>query len=102
MYLIMPDRFANGDPSNDDVKGQLERGIDRTEMYARHGGDLAGVESKLDYLEELGVGAVWMTPVVANDLAKTSYHGYACTDSYEVDPRLGTLEDVQEPRLGGA
>ena len=95
MYLIMPDRFANGDPSNDDVEGQLERGIDRTEMYARHGGDLAGVESKLDYLEELGVGAVWMTPVVANDLAKTSYHGYACTDSYEVDPRLGTLEDYK-------
>ena len=92
MYLIMPDRFANGDSSNDDVKGQLERGIDRTEMYARHGGDLAGVESKLDYLEELGVGAVWMTPVVANDLAKTSYHGYACTDSYLVDPRLGTLK----------
>ena len=95
MYLIMPDRFANGDPSNDDVKGQLERGIDRTEMYARHGGDLAGVESKLDYLAELGIGAVWMTPVVANDLAKTSYHGYACTDSYSVDPRLGTLEDYK-------
>ena len=95
MYLIMPDRFANGDPSNDDVKGQLERGIDRTEMYARHGGDLAGVESKLDYLAELGIGAVWMTPVVANDLAKTSYHGYACTDSYSVDPRLGTLGDYK-------
>lgn len=92
MYLIMPDRFANGDPSNDDVVGQLERGIDRNEMYARHGGDLAGVESKLGYLEELGIGAVWMTPVVANDLAKTSYHGYACTDSYKVDPRLGTLD----------
>ena len=92
MYLIMPDRFANGDPSNDDVKGQLERGIDRTEMYARHGGDFAGVESKLDYLADLGIGAVWMTPVLANDLAKTSYHGYACTDSYLVDPRLGTLE----------
>ena len=95
MYLIMPDRFANGDPSNDDVVGQLERGIDRDEMYARHGGDLAGVESKLDYLSKLGVGAVWMTPVVANDLAKTSYHGYACTDSYMVDPRLGTLEDYK-------
>jgi len=92
MYLIMPDRFANGDPTNDDVKGQLERGIDRNEMYARHGGDLAGVESKLDYLQDLGIGAVWMTPVVANDLAKTSYHGYACTDSYQVDPRLGSLK----------
>ena len=95
MYLIMPDRFANGDPSNDDVDGQLERGIDRAEMYARHGGDLAGVESKLDYLADLGLGAVWMTPVVANDLARTSYHGYACTDSYRVDPRLGTLEEYK-------
>ena len=95
MYLIMPDRFANGDVGNDDVKGMLERGTDRTEMYKRHGGDLAGVTSKLDYLAELGVGAVWMTPVVENDLARTSYHGYACTDSYEVDPRLGTLEDYK-------
>ncbi|MDG1674955.1 MAG: alpha-amylase family glycosyl hydrolase, partial [Flavobacteriales bacterium] len=95
MYLIMPDRFANGDVGNDDVKGMLERGTDRTEMYKRHGGDLAGVTSKLDYLAELGVGAVWMTPVVENDLARTSYHGYACTDSYKVDPRLGSLEDYK-------
>lgn len=95
MYLIMPDRFANGDARNDDVAGMLEHGVDRTEMYARHGGDLQGVTGKLDYLRDLGVGAVWLTPVVENDLAKTSYHGYACTDSYRVDPRLGTLEDYK-------
>ena len=95
MYLIMPDRFANGDVENDDVKGMLERGTNRSEMYKRHGGDLAGVTSKMDYLAELGVGAVWMTPVVENDLARTSYHGYACTDSYSVDPRLGTLDDYK-------
>ena len=52
-------------------------------MYKRHGGDLAGVTSKLDYLQDLGIGGIWMTPVVANDLAKTSYHSYACTDSYK-------------------
>ena len=96
MYLIMPDRFANGNAENDDVKGMRERGTDRTEMYQRHGGDLAGVTSKLDYLSELGVDAIWMTPVVDNDLARTSYHGYACTDSYKVDPRLGTLEDYKD------
>jgi glycosidase len=73
----------------------LERGVDRTEMYARHGGDLQGVTGKLDYLRDLGVGAVWMTPVVENNLDKTSYHGYACTDSYRVDPRLGSLEDYK-------
>ena len=95
MYLIMPDRFANGDVENDDVKGMLERGTNRSEMYKRHGGDIAGVTSKMDYLTELGVGAVWMTPVVENDLARTSYHGYACTDSYSVDPRLGTLDDYK-------
>ena len=95
MYLIMPDRFANGNEENDDVPGMLERGVDRTEMYKRHGGDLAGVTQKLDYLADLGIGAVWLTPVVENDLGKTSYHGYACTDSYAVDPRLGSLEDYK-------
>ena len=72
-----------------------ERGVDRTEMYACHGGDLQGVTNKLDYLRDLGIGAVWMTPVVENNLDKTSYHGYACTDSYRVDPRPGSLEDYK-------
>ncbi|MEY3010780.1 MAG: hypothetical protein RLZZ314_1422 [Bacteroidota bacterium] len=96
MYLIMPDRFANGNPNNDDVAGMRERGVNRNEMYARHGGDLQGVMDHLPYLAELGVGAVWMTPVVENDLEQTSYHGYACTDSYAIDPRLGSLEDYKE------
>ena len=105
MYLIMPDRFSNGNPNNDDVDSAKERGVDRAEMYARHGGDLPGVTDRLGYLEDLGIGAIWMTPVVENDLAKTSYHGYACTDSYKVDPRLGTLDDykdlVREAHLRG-
>ena len=105
MYLIMPDRFSNGNPNNDDVDSAKERGVDRAEMYARHGGDLQGVTDRLGYLEDLGIGAIWMTPVVENDLAKTSYHGYACTDSYKVDPRLGTLDDykdlVREAHLRG-
>ncbi len=95
MYLIMPDRFSNGNPNNDDVEGAKERGVDRAEMYARHGGDLQGVTDRLGYLEDLGIGAIWMTPIVENDLAKTSYHGYACTNSYKVDPRLGTLDDYK-------
>ena len=96
MYLIMPDRFSNGNPNNDDIEGVKERGVNRAEMYARHGGDLLGVTDRLGYLDDLGIGAIWMTPVVENDLAKTSYHGYACTDSYKVDPRLGTLEDYKK------
>ena len=105
MYLLLPDRFSNGNPNNDDVDSAKERGVDRAEMYARHGGDLQGVTDRLGYLEDLGIGAIWMTPVVENDLAKTSYHGYACTDSYKVDPRLGTLNDykdlVREAHLRG-
>ena len=95
MYLIMPDRFANGDPSNDTVEGMREQGVDRTEMYARHGGDLQGIPAHLPYLKELGVDAIWLTPVVENDLAKTSYHGYACTDGYAIDRRLGSLDDYK-------
>ena len=96
MYLIMPDRFSNGNLNNDDVEGAKEHGVDRADMYARHGGDLQGVTDRLGYLEDLGIGAIWMTPVVENNLAKTSYHGYACTDSYKIDPRLGTLDDYKK------
>ena len=96
MYLIMPDRFANGDESNDVVAGMREQGVNREEMYARHGGDLQGIANHLPYLQDLGVGAIWLTPVLENDLSRTSYHGYACTDNYKVDPRLGTLEDYKD------
>lgn len=89
MYLIMPDRYANGDPSNDSVDGLREQGIDRSEMYARHGGDLQGITDHLDDLDALGMDALWLNPVLINDQPEASYHGYAVTDHYEVDPRLG-------------
>lgn len=92
IYLIMPDRFSNGDPSNDIVKGTQEASINRDSMYWRHGGDLQGAINKLDYLNDLGVTAVWLNPVQENDQPKTSYHGYAITDHYKIDPRLGNNE----------
>ncbi|WP_179351314.1 glycoside hydrolase family 13 protein [Winogradskyella vidalii] len=95
-YLITPDRFANANPNNDFVKGLLEQGIDRTEDYARHGGDLQGITNHLDYIEDLGFTAVWPCPVLINDMPSGSYHGYAMTDFYKVDPRFGTLEDYKK------
>lgn len=89
MYLIMPDRFSNGDPSNDKVVGMLDLTFSRDSLYYRHGGDLQGVTNHLDYLQELGVTAIWLNPVLENNMPKTSYHGYAFTDHYKIDPRLG-------------
>jgi len=89
IYLIMPDRFANGDPTNDVVQGMQETTLNRDSMYYRHGGDLQGIIAKLDYLKELGVTAVWLNPVLTNDMEQASYHGYAATEYYEIDPRLG-------------
>lgn len=90
IYLLMPDRFANGDKSNDVVKGLNETDLNRDSMYYRHGGDIQGVMNHLDYLKDLGVTTVWMTPEVENDMAQASYHGYAVTDHYKIDPRYGT------------
>ncbi|KIA91966.1 alpha-amylase [Pedobacter kyungheensis] len=90
IYLLMPDRFANGDKSNDVVKGLNETALNRDSMYYRHGGDIQGVMNHLDYLKDLGVTTVWMTPEVENDMAQASYHGYAVTDHYKIDPRYGT------------
>src|SRR5690606_21991875 len=92
VYLIMPDRFANGDPSNDRIKGMADQSLNRDSMYHRHGGDLQGIINNLDYLEELGVTALWLNPVLTNDQPLTSYHGYANTESYYVDPRFGGNE----------
>lgn len=89
MYLIMPDRFSNGDPTNDKVSGMKDLTFSRDSMYYRHGGDLQGIINHLDYLQELGVTAVWLNPVIENDMPKTSYHGYAFTDHYKIDPRFG-------------
>lgn len=89
MYLIMPDRFANGDKRNDVIKGMQETALNRDSMYYRHGGDLQGIIDHLDYLEDLGVTALWLNPVLENDQPKTSYHGYANTENYKIDPRFG-------------
>jgi len=92
IYLIMPDRFANGNKANDQVKGMLDMSLNRDSMYLRHGGDLEGVLGKLDYLQDLGVTSVWMTPVLTNDMPLASYHGYANTETYHIDPRFGSNE----------
>ena len=94
IYLIMPDRFANGDPRNDEP-AEFPGSHDRSKPRAYHGGDLRGVEQHLDYLKDLGVTTLWLTPVVKNGPAQ-DYHGYGATDLYAVDPHLGTLADYQE------
>lgn len=96
MYLITPDRFVNGDPTNDVVASLREKTIDRANPGGRHGGDIAGIMSKLDYLADLGVGSLWLNPVLENDMAEYSYHGYSTTDYYKVDPRYGTNESYRE------
>ncbi|MDB5023052.1 MAG: alpha-amylase [Mucilaginibacter sp.] len=92
IYLIMPDRFSNGDLKNDSVTGMRETAVDRSKMFSRHGGDLKGIMDHLDYLKDLGVTAVWLTPAVENDEPQASYHGYAITDHYKIDPRYGSNE----------
>jgi glycosidase len=96
IYLLMPDRFANGDPENDSVEGMTQTGINRDKMFFRHGGDLQGVLDHLDYFEELGVNALWLNPVLENDQPYESYHGYAITDHYRIDRRFGTNELYKE------
>lgn len=95
IYLVMPDRFANANPTNDTVEGMKEK-CDRNEPYGRHGGDIEGVINHLDYIQDLGMTALWMTPFMTNDMPQSSYHGYAITNYYEVDPRLGTLDDIKK------
>lgn len=92
IYLIMPDRFSNGDTKNDVVPGMRETGLNRDSIYSRHGGDLQGIINHLGYLKDLGVTAIWLTPEIENDEPQASYHGYAVTDYYKVDPRYGTNE----------
>ena len=95
LYLIMPDRFADGDPSLDQIPMRTDYKVDRNNPNARHGGDLAGIEQHLDYIEDLGVTAIWLNPVLENDMKGGSYHGYATTDYYRVDPRFGSNEDYK-------
>lgn len=99
IYLITPDRFANGDTSNDINQNLKEKAINRKDDYARHGGDLRGIIQHLDYIEEMGFTQIWSCPLLTNDMERSSYHGYAMTDFYQVDPRYGSLEEYQELAL---
>ncbi|MGB7464117.1 MAG: alpha-amylase family glycosyl hydrolase [Candidatus Acidiferrum sp.] len=94
LYLIMPDRFANGDPTNDEP-AEFPGSHARAKPRAWHGGDLRGVQDHLTYLKDLGVTTVWLTPIVTNG-ATQDYHGYGAVDLYAVDPHLGTLQDYQD------
>ncbi|WP_288954728.1 glycoside hydrolase family 13 protein [uncultured Polaribacter sp.] len=96
IYLITPDRFTNADETNDKLPNLKDQSLDRTDGYKRHGGDLQGIINGIDYISELGFTSVWPTPVLLNDMPKGSYHGYAITDYYQVDPRFGTMKDYKE------
>ncbi len=89
IYLVFPDRFANGDPANDSVKDMAEPG-DRSLTGGRHGGDIQGIIDHLDYIAGLGATAIWSTPLLVDDEPEGSYHGYACGDYYHIDPRFGS------------
>ena len=100
LYMLMPDRFAQGAGHNPQVKGMRPYKEDRSQPSLRHGGDLNGIREHLDYFKELGVTALWLTPVLENDSPDTpngysTYHGYATTDYYRVDPRFGTNADYR-------
>ena len=92
VYLLMPDRFSNGDSSNDRITGMKDQSLNRDSIYDRHGGDLQGVINHLDYLQDLGVTTVWMTPIWENDMPNRTEHGYAITNHYKVEPRFGGNE----------
>lgn len=100
LYMLMPDRFADGSRKNNTVKTRYNYKIDRSQPSLRHGGDLEGIRQHLDYFNELGVTALWFTPVLENDSpdngTQSSYHGYATTDYYKVDPRFGTNEEYRK------
>jgi|SaaInl3SG_22_DNA_1037383.scaffolds.fasta_scaffold01524_7 neopullulanase len=109
LYLITPDRFANADATNDlgsavstanenreSVHFLKENSINRNDDYARHGGDIKGITSHLEYIDNMGFTAIWSSPLLTNNMPSQSYHGYAITDLYEVDPRYGTLADYRE------
>ena len=95
IYLIMPDRFADGDPSNDQPPHAAAGTYDRKRPQAYHGGDLKGIQQHLPYLKDLGVTTLWLTPLYQNDDATSDYHGYGAVDEYEVEDHFGTMQDFQ-------
>ena len=99
IYLITPDRFANGNYENDIIDFLKERKIDRANNYARHGGDLKGIFENISYIKNMGFTSLWLNPVLINDMKEGSYHGYATTDYYSVDPRFGSMKEYIELSL---
>lgn len=95
LYLITPDRFANGNSQNDEVDGMREK-LNRKFKGGRHGGDIKGMLDRLDYIADMGFTAIWVNPVLENDMKEYSYHGYSTTDYYKVDSRFGSNEEYQE------
>ena len=99
LYMLMPDRFASGRTDNDQIKGMRAYRNDRSQPSLRHGGDLEGIRQHLDYFKELGVTALWFTPVLENNSpdhgTQSTYHGYATTDYYRVDPRFGSNDEYR-------
>ena len=100
LYMLMPDRFASGSDANDQMEGMKSYTVDRSRPSLRHGGDLEGIRQHLDYFTELGVTALWFTPVLENnspdDGGNSTYHGYATTNYYRVDPRFGTNDEYKQ------
>jgi len=95
IYLITPDRFANGNTANDSIKS-LYQGVNRNKPFSRHGGDIQGIINQLDYIQNLGMTALWINPLTENNQPEFSYHGYAITDFYKVDARFGSNEDFKK------
>lgn len=95
IYLLMPDRFANGDTTNDDLEGMTEK-LNRSNPGGRHGGDLKGINDNLDYLQRLGVTGIWLNPFLENNQQRSSYHGYSTTDFYRSDPRYGSNDEFKK------
>ena len=96
IYLIMPDRFADGDPTNNQPSGAAAGTYDRSGAKTYHGGDLKGIQERLPYLKDLGVTALWLTPIYDNDDSTSDYHGYGAVDEYAVEDHFGTMRDYQE------
>jgi glycosidase len=94
IYLLMPDRFANGDTTNDNVEGMTEQ-LNRDNPGGRHGGDIKGITDHLDYMDALGVTGIWISPFLENNQHHSSYHGYSTTDYYRSDPRFGSNEEFK-------
>ncbi len=95
IYLIMSDRFVDGDSTNNTMQQTREKG-DKQNIHGRHGGDIAGIIQSLDYIKSTGATAIWPTPLLLDDEEAWSYHGYACADYYHIDPRMGTNEQYRE------